>query len=589
MKLLWPIKQKYGRSLSWGDLIILAGNAAIESIGGPILGFCGGRLDNDDGFESIKLGPSKEQELLFPCEGENCDQVLYVNPEGPNGEPSPKKSASRIKDVFGRMGMNDSETVALISGGHTIGKCHGALPAGPGPAPKDAPEYPWPGKCGSGKGMATDTSGIELSWTTKPTYWDLEYFKNLDDLKWDLHKGSDNKYQWKSKDWGPQVISADGSKYETIGMLTTDLALKVDPENHELIKQFKTNSEAFNTAFKYAWYKLNTNDMGPRSRCVNEDVPQAQPFQNPLPDPPQVLPNFDQVKEKIEELLRNKRFLAGKFLRLAFQCMATFRKTDYRGGCNGARIRFLPEKDWPGNSNIENILYELSHIKEQTKDLSWVDLIILSGNTALEKVGGKAIKFCGGRTDALDGSGSQYLHPTITGELSDSLVYLKDWIEKLDLTKQEFAALYGLGYSVGDSGNCDGVFCGRDSKFSSSHMQISNVLFNELLSGNWHLQLPTINFGKYQAVKYSLYNVLTMQEMFFAFSFLVGFHLLGHFFTKQCTSDGFRGENWFNKLPHHHQNLVAHAIIFDYEVKLHGQYTPNSVGKLWNGEWRKLS
>ena len=212
----------------------------------------------------------------------------------------------------------------------------------------------------------------------------------------------------------------------------------------------------------------------------------------------------------------------------------------------------MPGKDWPGNSNIENILKEISHIKEQTKDLSWADLIILAGNTALEQVGGKAIKFCGGRTDALDGSGSQYLHPTITGELSDSLVYLKDWIEKLDLTKQEFTALYGLGYSVGDSGNCDGVFCGRDSEFSSSHMQISNVLFNELLSGNWHLQLPTINFGKYQAVKYSLYNVITMQEMFFAFSFLV-----------------IRGENWFNKLPHHFETLNVPVLFRDWDGNLY--------------------
>jgi len=494
--LLWPIKQKYGSALSWGDLIILAGNTAIESMGGPILGFCGGRVDARDGSESIVLGPSSQQEKLMPCKiagrcesplGTSTIGLIYVNPEGPNGVPNPYRSAEDIAGVFSRMGMNRSETVALIGGGHTTGKSHGPCPAGAGPGPLENPENPWPGKCGSGKGKDVFTSGFELTWTTKPTTWDNEYFRYVLDLDWRVRKGPGHHHQWEPHGQKPQAPSAFGRGNETIGMLTSDIALKVDSSYRKIVKSFKDDLDTFNHAFKHAWYKLTTGDMGPRSRCINEDAPPAQPFQNPLPDPPAHLPNYQDVKKRIIEVTERNADALGKLTRLAWQCISSFRATDYLGGCNGARLRFPPQKNWPGFANLDQALRYLQPVKTQFASLSWADLIVLAGNTAMELAGSKMLTFCGGRTDAPDGRGSQFLFPKISGHADESVEELKYYISLMGVSKREFAALNGIGYAIGDTADCDGLFCRRNSFYGSKSVSqgLSNIFFLDLLSNSW--------------------------------------------------------------------------------------------------------
>ena len=351
-RLLWPLKQKFGPALSWGDLIVLAGNTAIQSMGGEILGFCAGRIDAADGSESVQLGPSLEQEILMPCQvngecedplGSNTLGLIYVNPEGHLGQPEPAGSALDIRDVFGRMDMNDTETVALIGGGHAVGKAHGACPDGPGPAPVEDPLNPWPGMCGDGKGEDTFTSGFELPFTSRPTSWDNEFFRNLLDYDWDLILGPGGHYQWEpqvsSEEQPPVAISADGSHNQTIGLLTSDIALLHDEEYSRIVAHFAEDWQDFRTQFAHAWYKLTSRDLGPRTRCSNADAPPAQPWQNPLPPRDFPTPDFEAVKERIRLVLEENSEAFGLLARLAWQCSSTFRATDYLGGCNGARIR----------------------------------------------------------------------------------------------------------------------------------------------------------------------------------------------------------------------------------------------------------
>merc|ERR1711970_461125 len=499
--LLWPIKEKYGQGLSWGDLIVLAGNSAIESMGGPVFGFCGGRIDAPDGSESAKLGPTLEQDELMHCEtngecqsplGANTIGLIYVNPEAHMGNPDPSESANDIREVFGRMNMDDRETVALIGGGHAFGKAHGACPEGPGPSPIEDPANSWPGMCGTGKGEDTFTSGFELPFTTRPTEWDNEYFQNLVKYNWTVHIGDGGHNQWKpivEDGLPPTAISANGSHEQPVGLLTSDVALMWEDESYKaIVTEFAEDIAAFDLAFEQAWYKLTTRDMGPVSRCNNDDVPPAQPFQYPLPDPPAGWPDFQVVREQIQEIINNSEEAIGMFTRLAWQCSSTFRSTDYLGGCNGARIRFSPQKDWPVNINVENAIESLKPIKDSHGlSLSWADLIVLAGNTALEKAGGKYSAFCGGRTDATDGLGSEFLAPNIMGNFSEKIVHLKDYISIMGLTQREFTALIGAGYSVGDPGDCDGLFCRRDS-FSgnkSVSTSLSNIFFKTLLSESW--------------------------------------------------------------------------------------------------------
>ena len=468
--LLLPIKQKYGSGLSWGDLIILSGNAAIESMGGPVLGFCAGRVDDEDNTDSVLLGPTAEQEIMSPCTvNGKCKQplgpttigLIYVNPEGPMGNPIPEESAKDIRDSFGRMSMNDEETVALIGGGHAFGKTHGACPLGPGDKPKDNPEHPWEGNCGEGidkgKGKNAFTSGFEGPWTTNPLKWDNTYFHNLLNYKWEVAKGPGDHYQWNvsksqlGKRSCPYAPKAHGDGNQDIMMLTSDIALTRDIRYLDIVYTYAQNPDLFGENFSKAWYKLVTRDMGPITRCVGKDVPPAQPFQYPLPPPSQVQPDWNSVKDLINKIMTtessllpsdklNKNTWYGAwFVKLAWQCASTFRKSDYLGGCNGARIRFSPQKDWKENFGMEKVLGVLTPIKQAYGDkLSWADLIVLAGNIAIEKFSGQTYNFCPGRSDATDGSGSEMLdkmiYPTILAEFKDRS-YL------MGLTNREAVAL----------------------------------------------------------------------------------------------------------------------------------------------------
>ncbi|CAE8595797.1 unnamed protein product [Polarella glacialis] len=459
--LLWPIKEKFGLGLSWGDLIILAGNVAIESMGGPVLGFCAGRVDAADGSQDELLGPTARQESLFPCPvngdckaplGPDTVGLIYVNPQGPMANPIPRLSAGQIRDTFGRMGMNDSETVALIGGGHAFGKTHGACPEGPGPSPQEDPTRPWPGKCGSGKGKDAYTSGLEGPWTTNPTQWDNSYFKHLQSLTWELYKGPGNKWQWR-------VQNATGA-LSGIMMLTTDIALLEDPEGsyQKLVREFAEDAAKLDHAFAHAWYKLATRDMGPVTRCLGKDVPPAQPWQYPLPAPSQPQAKLSKVRAEVVKMLNRSKtesaegfFSAVPFARLAWRCASTFRATDYRGGCNGARIRFSPEKDWPVNKGLDQVLESLQLIQDRFagRGLPWADLIVLAGNTAVEELGGKKMQFCSGRSDAADGQGSHDLDLDLQPK---SWATVRESFERMGLSAREMVVLSGGARALGFAG-----------------------------------------------------------------------------------------------------------------------------------------
>ena len=506
--LLVHIKEKYGRGLSWGDLIVLSGDTAIESMGGPILGFCGGRIDDIDGSESNLLGPTAEQEILYPCSKEGgsaengeCETplgsttigLIYVNPEGPLANPVPSESVHQVRDTFDRMNMNDSETIALIGGGHAVGKTHGACPTGPGDSPKDNPEHPWEGTCGQGemkgKGINTFTSGFEFPWTTTPTQWSNQFFKNLLKFDWIKVEKEDTPgghYEWKVNetiDTSPVAPKADGSGTQKIGMLTTDRSLLEDENYRKLLELYAADLDAFNNAFKNAWYKLTTRDMGPRSRCIeNEMLPPPQDWQYPLPESDENLDNFDKIRDEIKTLLTPEN--KGMFTRLAWRCMSTFRSTDYLGGCNGARVRFEPQKEWEVNTGISDILSKLQSIKNAHGEaLSWADLIVVAGNTEIEAMGGKTMQFCGGRTDATDDAGaSEFLEPKITGKFDETDLQLKEFYSLMGLTPHEYAALHGAGYAVGQEADCKGLFCRRDNTTIS---ELSNVFFRNIIENSW--------------------------------------------------------------------------------------------------------
>ena len=462
--LLWPIKEKYGIGLSWGDLIILTGNTAIEVMNGPVFGFCAGRIDDEDGSDSILLGPTAEQEVLFPCAvigqckeplGANTIGLIYVNPEGPMGKPIPEESARDVRDVFGRMGMNDTETVALIGGGHSFGKAHGACPLGPGKKPVEDPEHPWQGKCGGdGKGKNTFTSGFEGAWTTNPLKFDNSYFKSLIKYNWEVFSGPGAHYQWRvasNYKYRPVAPNAHGKGHQEIMMLTTDVSLTKDPEYLEIIHSYAGDFDKFASDFSHAWYKLVTRDMGPVTRCFGDDVPPAQPFQFPLPAPSLEQPDWNSVRQAIiavmykeskmlkPDYIDNKPYYGGWFVKLAWQCANTFRQTDYLGGCNGARIRFSPQKDWNENIGMNEVLNLLQSVKDKFQDnLSWADLIVLAGTTALEEASGMSYDFCGGRTDALDGSGSESLNQL---NYPNKIAEFKDRKTLMGLTNREMVAL----------------------------------------------------------------------------------------------------------------------------------------------------
>jgi len=515
-QLLWPIKEKYGLGLSWGDLFILAGTTAIEDMGGPVIGFCAGRRDDPDGTNSLPLGPSPEQEALAPCEtngqcepplGTTTVGLIYVNPEGPMGQPIPEQSAPQIRDTFKRMGMNDSETVALIGGGHAFGKAHGACPDGAGPSPGEDPENPWPGNCGTGKGADTFTSGFEGPWTSNPTSWDNSYFKYLVEFDWQKEVGPGGHYQW-----APHGDNAP----EGVMMLTSDVSLLYDDTYREIVQQYAADQALLDSQFSHAWYKLTTRDMGPVTRYVGSAVPPAQPFQYPLPDPlpEDQLADFDKVRSVLGYLIHSPqpnvlRFddYAGAsygplFVRLAWQCANTFRTTDYMGGCNGARIRMSPQREWPANVMLDKALQLLKPVKESFGEgLSWADLIVLAGTVSLEDAAAQAlsaagfkedrlmIPFTGGRVDApMEESETNptpaYLESRLQGGSdSDTIDIMTDVMTVLGLTTREAVALVGGGHSLGQMHKDRSGF--QDGSWTEQPAFLNTEWFHNVLNLNY--------------------------------------------------------------------------------------------------------
>jgi catalase-peroxidase len=470
-RLLEPIKLKYGNGLSWGDLFALTGTVAIKSMGGPDPGFCAGRMDVVDNSQTIALGPSEAQDKFGHCEvngqcpyplGSNTLGLIYVNPEGPMGEPDLAGAAATIRDVFGRMDWEGREVVALIGGGHTFGKTHGASMESNGEPPNKCPFASWDGPVG----VDAITSGLEGPWTSEPTKWDNNYFKYLVDLEWEPVKGPGGKWQWRVNDGnGPQAPVADPHSNATqdVMMLTTDVALVMDPEYRVYVEEFASDEKALKEAFGKAWYKLVTRDRGPVSRCAglvshcpflfliilklflnSLSLSQLQPpkalrFQHPLPPPSRKLAKMDDVAHHLHKLIH--RHPEGEFIRLAFQCASTFRATDYQGGCNGARIRFPPGSEWPINAGLDATLELLDPIKEKYGEtLSYADLIVLTGNVAAELAGSPTLKFCPGRTDAEDGSGWNHVGygNTDPPETVDQMIEL---YERRGQTARDFVAL----------------------------------------------------------------------------------------------------------------------------------------------------
>ncbi len=430
-RLLWPVKQKYGRQLSWADLLVMAGNAALESMGFKTFGFGGGREDVWEPEGDINWGPesewladerySGERELENPLAAVQMG-LIYVNPEGPNGNPDPLAAAKDIRETFARMAMNDEETVALVAGGHTFGKCHGAAdPAHVGPEPEGATieeqGLGWKNSYGSGKGGDTITSGLEGAWTPTPTQWDNSYFDTLFGYEWELTKSPAGAHQWKPKDGaGSDAVpdAHDPSKKHAPMMATTDLALRMDPAYAPISKRFHENPEEFADAFSRAWYKLTHRDMGPRSRYLGSLVPEEELiWQDPVPEVDHELINDKDIKDLKAKILDSGLSIS-QLVKTAWASASTFRGSDKRGGANGARIRLSPQKFWEVNepAELDKVLNALEKVQKDFngaqsggKKVSLADLIVLGGCAAVEAAAKKAghdvsVPFSPGRTDA---------------------------------------------------------------------------------------------------------------------------------------------------------------------------------------------
>ncbi|MDA7736651.1 catalase/peroxidase HPI, partial [Flavobacteriaceae bacterium] len=430
--LLWPIKQKYGKKVSWADLMILAGNCALESMGFKTFGFGGGRTDVWEAEEDIYWGVegewlgdqryTEDRELENPLAAVQMG-LIYVNPEGPNGKPDPLASAVDIRETFGRMAMNDEETVALIAGGHTFGKTHGAdnpdvyVGAEPAGASIEEQGLGWKNTLGSGNGVNTITSGLEGAWTTTPTQWSNNYFENLFGFEWELTKSPAGAHQWKPKSGGgagtvPDAHDASISHAPT--MLTTDIALREDPAYEAISRRFYENPDEFADAFARAWYKLTHRDMGPHSLYLGPEVPKEELiWQDPIPArSTQLIDNKDIADLKAKILASG--LSVSELVSTAWASASTFRGSDKRGGANGARICLAPQKDWDVNnpvqlniviSALEAIKNDFNSASSGGKEVSMADLIVLAGSVAVEKAAKNAghdvsVPFSPGRTDA---------------------------------------------------------------------------------------------------------------------------------------------------------------------------------------------
>ena len=484
-RLLWPIKQKYGRKISWADLMILAGNVALESMGFKTFGFGGGRADVWEP-EEVNWGPehawlgderySGDRELQNPLAAVQMG-LIYVNPEGPNGKPDPVAAARDIRETFRRMAMNDEETVALIAGGHTFGKTHGAAPASYlGPEPEAAPieqqGLGWSNKYRSGKGADTITSGLEVTWTKTPTQWSNNFFENLFGYEWELAKSPAGAYQWTPRNGaGAGLIpdAHDPQKRHAPSMLTTDLALRFDPAYEKISRRFLQHPDQFADAFARAWYKLTHRDMGPIVRYLGPLVPkEVLPWQDPIP-----AVNHPLVEQQDIAALKAKILASGlsvaELVSTAWASASTFRGSDKRGGANGARIRLAPQKDWPVNQPVQlaKVLQTLESIQREFnasasggKKVSLADLIVLGGSAAVEKAAKAAgvdvsVPFAPGRMDAsqeqTDVASFEPLEPKADGfrnylsgkPLLSPEALLVDRAQLLKLTAPEMTVLVG--------------------------------------------------------------------------------------------------------------------------------------------------
>ncbi len=502
-RLLWPIKQKYGRKISWADLLILAGNVAMESMGFATFGFGGGREDIWEPEKDINWGSEREwlgderytgeRELEKPLAAVQMG-LIYVNPEGPNGNPDPIAAAQDIRDIFARMAMNDEETVALIAGGHAFGKTHGAGdPKNVGPEPEAAPieeqGLGWKSSFGTGKGNDTITSGPELIWTNTPTKWDNNFFRILFEFEWELTKSPAGAYQWKPKgDAGADTVPDphDPSKRRTPGMLTTDLSLRLDPIYEKISRRFYENPDQLTDAFARAWFKLTHRDMGPRTRYLGPEVPDEELiWQDPIP-----AVNHELIDEEDITTLKGMISASGlsvsELVSTAWASASTFRGSDKRGGANGARIRLAPQKDWEVNQPaqlarvlemLEGIQSEFNEAQKGGKKVSLADLIVLAGCAGVEQAAKNAghdvtVPFTPGRMDALeeqtDVNSFAVLEPVADGfrnyQKTQSEVrpeeLLVDKAQLLTLTVPEMTVLIGglrvLNANFGQSPN--GVF-----------------------------------------------------------------------------------------------------------------------------------
>ncbi|OJB10061.1 catalase/peroxidase HPI [Burkholderia ubonensis] len=507
-RLLWPIKQKYGRNISWADLMILAGNVALESMGFKTFGYAGGRADTwepDDvywGSEKIWLelsgGPnsrySGDRDLENPLAAVQMG-LIYVNPEGPDGNPDPIAAARDIRETFARMAMNDEETVALIAGGHTFGKTHGAGPASnvgaePEAAAIEEQGLGWKSSYGTGKGKDAITSGLEVTWTTTPTQWSHNFFENLFGYEWELTKSPAGAHQWVAKDADAVIPDAfDPSKKHLPTMLTTDLSLRFDPAYEKIARRFYENPDQFADAFARAWFKLTHRDMGPRARYLGPEVPaEALLWQDPVP-----AVDHELIDAADAAALKPKILASGlsvsQLVSTAWASASTFRGSDKRGGANGARIRLAPQKDWEANqpAQLAKVLATLEGIRSafndaQTggKQVSLADLIVLAGAAGVEQAAKNAgqtvtVPFAPGRTDAsqeqTDVDAMAVLEPHADGFRNyvkgkyrvPAEALLVDKAQLLTLTAPEMTVLLGglrvLGANVGQSAH--GVFTDR--------------------------------------------------------------------------------------------------------------------------------
>jgi catalase-peroxidase len=499
-RLLWPIKEKYGNKISWADLLILSGNVAIESMGGKTFGFSGGRPDIWAPEEDILWGVEDEwlenrryqgeRELDNPLAAVQMG-LIYVNPQGPDANPDPLASAHDIRETFGRMAMNDYETVALVAGGHTFGKCHGAGDADlvqvePEGAPIEQMGFGWANKFGLGKGSDTITSGLEGAWTANPTVWDNGYFDLLFKYEWKLGKSPAGAHQWYAVDQKEEDMAPDAhdpSKKVPTMMATTDIALREDPSYKKISKRFHENPEEFADAFAEAWFKLLHRDMGPKTRYMGPEVPKEELiWMDPVPAGNA---NFD-IDSAREKILSSELTIQ-EMVETAWASAFTYRGSDMRGGANGARIRLAPQKDWEVNKpqQLSKVLDVYESIAKDT-DASIADLIVLGGNLGIEKACGPEVPFTPGRGDATqeqtDPESFEYLEPMSdafrnyhrTGLSVSAEEIMLDKSQLLGLTAPEMTVLLGGMRSLGITSSDYGLL-------SDSPNELTNDYFKTLL------------------------------------------------------------------------------------------------------------